>query len=231
VAEQTRPTTVLVADRHSLFRAALRVAFGNEPDLCIVGEAGNGENALAEAQRLRPDVALLDADLSRLDGIATCARIKAEELRTRVLMMSDEADQGFLRQSLAAGADGYVSKGASLRELVLAVRTVALGEAFVPPNMLGTLLRGLIDRRRDADAIAERVSRLSRREREVLALMVAGRNQDGIAEALVVSRATARTHVQNVIRKLEVHSRLEARALVVEHDLLDRLVPPPEVSL
>jgi DNA-binding NarL/FixJ family response regulator len=100
---------------------------------------------------------------------------------------------------------------------------MARDELFVPPRLLAPLLKGLILRRREEDDVARRAARLTRREKEVFALLVDGHDHEKIAEALVISRATARTHVQNVLRKLEVHSRLEATALAIHHDLVSAL--------
>jgi DNA-binding NarL/FixJ family response regulator len=129
-------------------------------------------------------------------------------------------DDELLVRALEAGADGYVRHEGGLGEIVDGCRALGRDEAFVPPRLLAPLLRGLIVRRREEDAIAQRAANLSRREKEVFALLVAGHDQHGIAEALVISPATARTHLQNVLRKLDVHSRLEATALAIRHDLV-----------
>src|SRR5438094_8726337 len=162
--------TVLLAEEQALFRAAVSHALGLCDDLAVTGEAGSLDETLEQTSRLRPTVVLVDAALSRTDGLSTCARIKAMELPTRVLVLSDAPDHGVLRSALEDGADGYLSKRATLAELVTATRSVAAGQAFVPPEMLGVLLRGLIDRRREEDAVAARFGRLSRREKEVLRL-------------------------------------------------------------
>jgi DNA-binding NarL/FixJ family response regulator len=112
-----------------------------------------------------------------------------------------------------------------ISEIVAGCHALLRGEAFVPPRLLAPLLKGLIVRRREDDGVSQRVDRLSRREKEVFELLVSGHDQRGIANELVISPATARTHLQNVLRKLEVHSRLEATALALRHDLFPTLVP------
>jgi DNA-binding NarL/FixJ family response regulator len=124
---------------------------------------------------------------------------------------------------MEAGADGFMTKGRPLAELIDATGAVHRGETLVPPRMLGALLQRLIRRRRDQDAAVRRVGRLTPRERQVLALLAEGANNDGIAQSLVISPETARTHVQHVLSKLEMHSRLAVAAFVVSNGLLDEL--------
>jgi len=216
------PTTVLVAEPHSLFRAAIGAAIDAEPDLHVVGEAADGPSAAVEMERHRPDVMILDAQLPPDDAIRTCAAVRASGIDSRILVIYETSDQNALLEAFDAGADGYVSKHESLAELLAATRSVARGEVLVPPRMIGVLLRSLIDSRRRRDRVDERFSLLSRREREVLALLVEGSNHKAIAAALWISPATARTHLQNVMRKLEVHSVLEAAALAHDYGFRDQ---------
>ena len=215
------PVRVLVAQGHALFRAALKAGLRAQ-GVEVVAEACDGGGAVAEAKLHVPDVAVVDAGLPG-DGIATCASIKADdELTTRVLILGEGPDEAVLLAAVEAGADGYVDREGSLSELVGAVRRLHAGEACIPPGMLGVLLRRLIERRRGEDSAVDRFSRLSRREKEVFALMVQGLDNRAIAAALVVSPHTARTHAQNVLEKLKVHSRLEAATMAMEYNLIDR---------
>lgn len=222
VSHTGRPVRVLVADEHALFRAAIRSALEATGELLVVAESGDGIAATDELQRNGIDVALLDANLPERDGVQTCAAIRAAGLATKVIIISETADQRVLVESVRAGADGYTTKESRLADLVAAVAAVANGQACIPPEMLGTLLRDLIERRREEDAALERFSSLSKREREVVGLLVEGHDHDAIAKCLVISPETSRTHIQNAMGKLGVHSRLEATALVTEHNLLDR---------
>lgn len=214
---------VLLADEQSLFRDAVKVVLSNEDDLIVVGEAGDGLQAVAEAERVQPDVALLDAHLPNCDGIRATQQISIRVPDCRVIVFSAQEDEQILVQSLEAGASGYLSKGAPLAELIEATRAVHRGEALVPPRMLGALLRRLIVRRRERDDALKRMAKLTRREREVLALVAQGADNDVIAQALVISPETARTHIQNVLGKLGVHSRLEAAAFVTQNGILGDL--------
>jgi DNA-binding NarL/FixJ family response regulator len=214
---------ILIADGQALFREAVRVVLESEEDLEVSGEAGDGVEAVAQAERVRPDVALIDAALSNCDGIRATELITEKIPDCKVLILAAEADQGILIQALEAGASGYLTKESPLGELIEAARAVRRGETLIPGMMLGGLLASLIQRRRDHEGARRRMEYLTRREREVLALLAKGADNDGIAQALVISPQTARTHVQNILGKLEVHSRLEAAAFVTQNGILEEL--------
>jgi DNA-binding NarL/FixJ family response regulator len=141
------------------------------------------------------------------------------------LILCDENDDRIFVDALEAGASGFLSKSSPLAELTDAVRSLVRGEILIPSRMMGGLLARLIRRRREQDHALRALSRLTRREREVLRLLAQGTDNDGIAQTLVISPQTARTHVQNVLGKLGVHSRLEAAAFVTSSGLLEELEP------
>lgn len=215
---------MLLADGQSLFREAVKVVLGSEPGIEIVAEAADGLEAVAEAQRAHPDVALVDLNLPNCDGVRATFLITEQVPECRVIVLADEEDDHTLVDAIEAGASGYLTKESPLSELIDATRATYRGETLIPRRMLGSLLRRLILRRREQDEALRRTSRLTRREREVLALLAEGADNDAIAQALVISPQTARTHIQNVLSKLEVHSRLEAAAFVVQNGILDDLV-------
>ena len=227
MVEQEETIRVLLADEQSLFREAVRVVLSNEDDLVVVAEARDGLQAIAESERVQPDVALLDADLPNCDGIRATEQISLRVPGCLVIVFSGQQDERVLVQALEAGASGYLSKESPLIDLIEATRAVHRGEALVPPRMLGALLQRLIHRRRERDDALRRLAGLTRREREVLALLAQGADNDGIAQQLVISPETARTHIQNVLGKLAVHSRLEAAAFVIQNGILDDLAGVP----
>jgi DNA-binding NarL/FixJ family response regulator len=214
---------VLLADGQSLFREAMRVVLEAQDDLSVVAEAADGMHALSEARVNEPDVALIDLQLPNSDGLRTTASLADTQPSCRTLVLSDVEDEELLVLALEAGASGFISKSSPMHELLSATRRIHSGETVVPPHMLGGLLGRLIARRRERDQAMRLLARLTSREREVLALLARGADNVGIAQALVISPETARTHVQNVLHKLDLHSRLEAAAFVMQSDLLDEL--------
>jgi DNA-binding NarL/FixJ family response regulator len=215
---------ILLAEEQSLFREAVKVALSSQDDFLVVSEARDGLQAVSEADRTRPNVALVDAYLPNCDGVRATRLIKEAVPECRVLLLlANEEDHRTVVKGLEAGASGFVTKEAPLSELIDAARAIHRGETLVPPQMLGALLSQLIQRRREQDGAIRRMARLTRREREVLARLAEGADSDGIAQILVISPETARTHIQNVLSKLGVHSRLEATAFVIHNGLLDEL--------
>jgi two-component system NarL family response regulator len=179
---------------------------------------------LAEAERTRPDVVVLDAVLPNTDGIQTTYLLRERVPECRILVLGDEeGNSETLMSALEAGATGYLTRDAPLSNLIEGTRAVHRGETLIPPRMLGPLLAGLIRRRREQASAIRRIGLLTRREREVLALLADGAGNDSIAQSLVISPETARTHIQNVLAKLGVHSRLEAAAFVVQNGLMYEL--------
>ena len=215
---------ILLADELALFREAVRVVLSGEDDLTVVAEAGDGINALNEAERTQPDVALLDADLPNCDGVRTAASIRTLLPDCRVLVLASAEDEARLIDSLEAGATGYLTKECPMSQLIDATRSVYRGEILIPQRMLGSLLMRLIHRRREQDSAMNKIGSLTRREREVLYHLADGAGNEQIAAALVISPETARTHIQNLLAKLEVHSRLEAAAFVAQNGLREDLV-------
>lgn len=225
--EDNKTIRILIAEEQSLLREAVRVVFESQPDLVVVAEANNGLEAAAAAERESPDVALIDSDLPNADGVRTTAAIATRAPNCRVLILADQEDEGLLIDSLEAGASGFISKGSPLAELIQATRRVHAGEVLIPPRLLGPLLARLIRRRREQTDAVKQMGKLTKREKEILVLLTSGADKDGIARALVISPGTARTHIQNVLGKLGVHSRLEAAAFVMRHGMLDELQEMP----
>lgn len=215
---------ILLADEQSLFREAVKVILSGEEDLIVVGEARDGLQAVAEAERIRPDLALLEADLPHCDGVRATLLIRERVPDCKVVVLADHEDERLLVEALDAGASGYVTKESPLANLIEATRAIHRGEMHIPPRMVATLLSRLLHRRREQDEALRRVARLTRREREVLALLAEGADNDAIARSLVISPDTARTHIQNLLSKLGVHSRLEAAAFVTRNGILEELV-------
>jgi DNA-binding NarL/FixJ family response regulator len=215
---------ILLVDPHSLFRQAMHEVLDHEDDLEVVGEGGTEQEMLNEAYRKRPDVILMTADLLGGGQGNTIQRMKDTLPHCRVLVLSNDEDEGTLLRAVESGADGFLTKACALSELMNAARAVARGETLVPPQMLGGLLEQLMRRRHHEKDAIRRLSHLTRRERQVLSLLAEGANKDAIARTLVISPETARTHIQHVLEKLGVHSRLEAAALAIQGGLVPELM-------
>lgn len=208
--------TVVLAEPERLPRAAIAGLLESEDDLTVVAEASTGEDALRAVERLRPAVAVLNTGLTGPTGIRTCTEIKRADGGTRVLLHAEATSSQLLLAGVEGGADGFVDGAQGADALLEGIRTVARGHAVVPPAMLATLLRQLIERQREVARAHERLAELTPREREVLELLGEGCDRHRIAEILTISPETARTHIQNLMGKLEVGSRVEAAALAAE---------------
>ncbi len=207
---------VLIADDHLVFSEALTVVLGLEPDLEVVGQAPDGEQAIRLAAQLQPDVILMDLRMPNGDGLAATAAIKAQRPETKVVMLTSEEDEDALRRALDIGMSGYLTKREASSQVVQAVRAAAAGEMLIPPPMLTRLLRQVGT---TAPAPAG-LSRLTRRELEVLGALAQGAASSAIAQHLGMSPNTVRTHVQNILSKLGVHSKLEAVTKAVREGLV-----------
>jgi DNA-binding NarL/FixJ family response regulator len=223
-------TNTLVADGQALFREAIRTLIDEQDDMVVVHEASTLTRAVQlVATPPRPGVVLVDRMLCR-DVVAGVARLRNAMRGGRVLLLDDVEDDAILLAAIEGGAAGYVTRRASLPDLLEAMRAVARGETVVPRPMLGRLLASLMGRRTQERAAFGKLARLTPRERQVLVHLGQGENNRAIARALFISPETARTHVQNLLRKLDVHSRLEAASFVREHLLgaYDVVIEPAE---
>jgi DNA-binding NarL/FixJ family response regulator len=224
--KKTPQTRVFVAIENRLYGEMLRESIDREEDLVVVGEADDAETAVAGAAEAGATVILLSSGLPGFAGGAASCRLRDSAPESRVIVLADERDQEVLAEGLGCGASGYLTKDCTLADVIEAVRGVARGDVLVPPGMLGALLSDLLERKKSHDDALLRISRLSARERQVLALVARGKKTAEIADVLVISPETARTHVQNILTKLGAHSRLEAASFVIENGLLDHLDSP-----
>ncbi len=221
--KQPRVRIVLAAEQ-TLFRDAVRSVMESESDLEMAGVASDGYQAVKEGERTFPDVLILDGHIRNWDAVRTTAIIRDRVPLCRVLILSNRDDHTSLLKALEAGARGYLSQDSALDQLIGAARAIHGGRTLVPEHMLGPLLSNLINSKKEREEAILKMFRLTHREREVLAILADGGDNGTIAGRLVISPRTAKTHIQSVLTKLGVHSRLEAAAFVRRNGLRADLV-------
>lgn len=208
------PIRVLIADDHPVVRQGLRTFLRTQKDIDVAGEASDGETAVAEARRLRPDVVLLDLVMPRVGGLEALRRIRTAAPSARVIVLTSFADDQKLFPAIEAGAAGYLLKDVAPSELAEAVRIVHRGEALLHPALTARLMRQFQERRDAPD------ERLTKSELEVLRLVARGLSNRSIAGELVVSEKTVKTHVSNILAKLELADRTQAAVYAVREGLV-----------
>lgn len=197
-----------------------------EPDIIVVGEAEDGYQALHHMAQLSPDLVLMDVRMPNMDGLAALEHLKRDWPRTSVLMVTLYDDYDYLVRAVAAGAAGYILKDATREELVRAVRITAEGGAVIDPTVLPLLLERMgrmlvtTPNRAAMPAIPDDVEELTPREIEVLRLVARGLTNPQIADELVLSPTTVKTHIQNILQKLGVSDRTQAAVYAVRHGLI-----------
>ncbi|HEY8777065.1 MAG TPA: response regulator transcription factor [Gaiellaceae bacterium] len=213
-------TSVLIADDQALVRVGLRKILENEPETTVVGEAVDGEDAVAAAGRLRPDVVLMDIRMPVLDGIEATRRIVRAQPETRVLILTTFGLDTYVYDALRAGASGFMLKDAPPEEITAAVRIVASGEALLAPTITRAVIEEFVRQRPVAAIAPPPVSELTPREREVLDLLARGLSNSEICERLVISEATAKTHVARILQKLDLRDRVQTVIYAYESGLV-----------
>ncbi|MGZ8513337.1 MAG: response regulator [Candidatus Limnocylindria bacterium] len=213
----SRPITVLIVDDELTFGEALQLALRQEKDLEVIEVATDGDMAVRAIDRHHPDVVLMDVAMPGMSGIEATRRIKEEDPEAQVLILSGYEDPLLLARAVQAGAVGFLRKTEAVVNVASSVRRAYRGEAIHDEEEVQTAMRRL-RHRRDADADARRrLERLTPRERQILDQMAAGTTPEGIAQALGMSPNTLRTHTQNILTKLGVHSKMEALVLAIRH--------------
>jgi DNA-binding NarL/FixJ family response regulator len=212
-------TRVLLADDQAMVRSGLRMIL-ELADVDVVGEAADGAEAVALAETLRPDVVLMDVRMPGTDGIEATRRIVAADLPCRVLILTTFDLDQHVYDALTAGAAGFLLKDATAAQLVGAVERTAVGETPMAPQVLGRLIDRFIQRQPAGQPEPDGLASLSPREREVLGLMAIGLTNPEIADQLLVSLATVKTHVRSIRAKLDARDRVQAVLIAHRHGVV-----------
>jgi DNA-binding NarL/FixJ family response regulator len=211
-------TRVLLVDDHELVRQGIAAMLHGAPDLQVVGEAKTGREALEVARRELPDVVLMDVRMPDMDGLEATRKIKEERPRTAVIMLTMHDNPTYLRDAVRAGAAGYLLKDVSKEELIDAVKQVATGGAFIESQML----KGMLSEMKPSGAGPSTAAKnLTKREREILGLVAEGMSNREIAERLVLSPETVKSHVAAILEKLNVSDRTQAAIYAVRNGLVE----------
>jgi NarL family two-component system response regulator LiaR len=211
--KQGKPIRVMLVDDHLVVRSGLGAVLMSEEDLSLVGEAGNGEDAIRMCERLQPDVVLMDLMMPVMDGVTATKIIREKWLNINVIALTSFKEKDMVEGALKAGAISYLLKTVSAEELISAIRSAVIGQSKLSPEATQVLVQKL----KEPDAINYD---LTQREKEILALMVEGLPNIEIGNRLVVRQSTVKFHVSNVLSKLGVNSRTEAVSLALKHHLV-----------
>jgi DNA-binding NarL/FixJ family response regulator len=221
MAPRSTPIRILLVDDHAMVRRGMRDFLALHADLEIVGEAGDGAAAIDQANALQPDVVVMDLLMPGVDGIEATAQIKARHPDTEIVAITSFVEEARIVAALEAGASGFLLKDAEADELAAAIRAAASGEVHLDPAVAGIVARRM---RSGATGTgvgsgADALGRLTAREHDVLGGVARGLSNRSIADELGITERTARTHVSNILAKLELSSRTQAALLAVQHGL------------
>jgi DNA-binding NarL/FixJ family response regulator len=205
-----------LADDQQMVRSGLRVVLDAEPDITVVGEAGDGQQAVELVHRLVPTVALLDIRMPIMDGLEAARRIITQERATRIVMLTTFDADEYVYEALRAGVSGFLLKDSPVDQLIAAVRSVASGDALIDPAVTARLIARFTLAARAPGAVPESLGDLTAREREVLRLVAQGLSNAEISGQLIIEENTVKTHVSRILMKLGLRDRVQAVVLAYE---------------
>ncbi|MDQ7849574.1 MAG: response regulator transcription factor [Armatimonadota bacterium] len=211
---------VVIADDHAVVREGVKMILSREPDIEIVGEAGNGREALDLVAKTRPHVVVMDISMPEMGGVEATRRVKEAYPKVNVLALTMHEDESYVFQLLKAGASGYVLKRGAAQDLVQAIRSAARGEAFLYPSVARSVLADYL-KRVEAGEERHRFDGLTEREREILALIAEGLSNQEIAQKLFISIKTVQTHRTHIMEKLDLHNRAQLVRYAIRKGLIE----------
>ena len=217
---------VLLTDDHTLFRQGIRTLLSGEPDMEVVGEAGNAMDAVALAQQVRPDVVLMDIGMAGMSSFEATRLIRKERPETKVIFLSMYDDEDYLAECVDMGANGYILKDSPAEQLITAIREVQRGGSYLSPRLLTRLVDDFRMQGRDGPTRSPRFGTLTKREREILKMLAEGKSVKEIAGSFELSVKTIEAHKFNLMRKLDIHNK----AQLVQYAIQKKIIRLPEMT-
>ena len=213
--------TIVIAEDHTILREGLCALISSQEDLEVVGQAGDGREAIRQVEGLEPDLILMDLSMPRMSGIEAIREIKKRIPKTKILALTVHKTEEFILEVLQAGADGYIPKDASSNELMMAIRSVLMGKRYLCPSVSGVVIEGYLESRRPYES-GTPWDTLTKREREILKLIAEGYKNKEIGDYLCISVKTVEKHRANLMKKLDLHSAAALTAYAMERGLVAR---------
>jgi two-component system response regulator NreC len=213
--------TIVIAEDHTILREGLCALISSQEDLLVVGEAGDGREAIRQVERFEPDLILMDLSMPRMSGVEAIREIRKRIPRTKILALTVHKTEEFILEVLQAGADGYIPKDASSNELMMAIRSVLMGKRYLCPSVSKVVIEGYLESRRASES-STIWDTLTKREREILKLIAEGYKNKEIGDYLFISVKTVEKHRANLMKKLDLHSAAALTAYAMERGLVTR---------
>ncbi len=211
---------IIIAEDHTILREGLKSLLSSDEELEIIGEAGDGLEAIRRVNELEPDMVLLDLTMPRMNGMDAIREIKRNHPETRVLVLTVHKTEEYVLASLRAGADGYVLKDSTRAELVMAIHTVLSGKPYLSPGISQRVIQGYLDGKREGQTKPV-LETLTQRQREILKLIAEDYRNKEIADYLCISLKTVEKHRDNLMKKLDLHTAAALTAFAIEHGLTE----------
>ena len=212
---------IVIAEDHTILREGLRALLSSQESLEVVGEAGDGREAIRQVEELTPDLILMDLSMPKMNGVEAIREIKRRVPETRILALTVHKAEEFILEVLQSGADGYIPKDASSNELMMAIKSILMGKRYLSPSVSNVVIEGYLASRRTSESITP-WDKLTKREREILKLIAEGHKNKDIADYLCISVKTVEKHRANLMKKLDLHSAAALTAYAMERGLVTR---------
>lgn len=212
---------IVIAEDHTILREGLRALLSSQEDLEVVGEAGDGREAIRQVEKLTPDLILMDLSMPKMNGIEAIREIRRRVPETRILALTVHKAEEFILEVLQSGADGYIPKDASSNELMMAIKSILLGKRYLSPSVSNFVIEGYLESKRISEPTTP-WDKLTKREREILKLIAEGHKNKEIADYLCISVKTVEKHRANLMKKLDLHSAAALTAYAMERGLVTR---------